>query len=375
MLTARFIRQFVIFAFTAVVSSAAVQAAEPRKPFDHATLARQALEKHIVPGYKNLVNAAKGLSQEMDRYCAKPPSPKPPRSVDRAFDAFVTAWGRVEHINFGPITQENRLERILFFPDRRGLGARQVARALQKRDPGVTDAQVLASKSVALQGIGALEIVLFGERGKADDNAEARTHRCGFARAVAANLLRLSQEVLDGWTREDGFRHTWLNPGAGNPLFVKPSEVTQVLAKSVDQGLERIRDERVAGPLAFGKQRRRLPAVLEKSNHTFRLTTANLEGLRDLYTTGGIQKAIVATESVDGIASVPDNAALVLNEINTALKIARRLIGVPRPFDNSDITRRLIAMGFPLKNARTQLTILMAATAGLTLGFNSSDGD
>jgi hypothetical protein len=48
---------------------------------------------------------------------------------------------------------------------------------------------------------------------------------------------------------------------------------------------------------------------------------------------------------------------------------------VPKPFDDPDITVRLISMGFPLKNARAQLTTLMAATAGLTLGFNSSDGD
>jgi hypothetical protein len=35
----------------------------------------------------------------------------------------------------------------------------------------------------------------------------------------------------------------------------------------------------------------------------------------------------------------------------------------------------MIAMGYPLKNARVIAGELLSLTAGLTLGFNASDGD
>ena len=374
MTAARLIWQFSILVFGLAVSTIQASSFETAKPFDHAGLARQVLEKHVVPGYEKLASAAKSLSQAIDRHCTQP-SRTLPKSVGKAFDDFVVAWGHVEHINFGPITKENRLERILFFPDRRGLGARQVSRALQTRDPDVTDVQKLASKSVALQGLSALEIVLFQDRGGKPEAPEAQDHRCRFALAISGNLQARSQEILNEWKQDDGFRRLILNPGPDNPQFFKPSEVTQVLAKSLDQGLERIREERIAGPLGFGKQKRRLPAVLERSGRTFRLTTANIEGLRDLYTTGGMQQAIIGTGRAKGVANLQSNAKLVLSEITTAHTISKRLVGVSKPFDNPDILSRLLSVGFPLKNARTQLAILMAATAGLTLGFNSSDGD
>jgi hypothetical protein len=34
-----------------------------------------------------------------------------------------------------------------------------------------------------------------------------------------------------------------------------------------------------------------------------------------------------------------------------------------------------VAVGFPLKNARQQLTALLGLTAGVSMGFNASDGD
>lgn len=374
MTAARSIRNFAILGVALVASTVQASGFETSKPFDHAGLARQALEKHVVPGYEKLASAATGLSQAIDRHCAQP-SRTLPKYVTKAFDDFVVAWGRVEHINFGPITKENRKEKLLFFPDRRGLGARQVTRSLQTRDPDVTDVNKLASKSVALQGLGALEIVLFRDAGSKPETPEAQKHRCQFARAISGNLANRTQQMRDEWKLEDGFRHHFLNPGPGNPLFFKPSEVTQVLAKSLDQGLERIREERIAGPLGLGKQRRRLAAVLERSGRTFRLTVANLEGLRDLYTAGGMQNAILATDRAKGVASLPASSRLVLNELNTAHKIAKKVVGVSKPFDDPGIPSQLIAMGFPLKNARGQLTVLMAATAGLTLGFNSSDGD
>lgn len=339
--------------------------------FDHAGLARQALDAHIRPGYAALVGSAQTLTKELGGYCAQMSRDRR-RAVDRLFDGLISAWGRIEHIRFGPVTVDNRLERILFWPDRRRLGARQVAATLRTRDASVLDPAALAGKRIALQGIGALEAALFDAPPK---DGEDRTYRCAYAKAIAANIAGIASAILKEWTDPDMYSRHWLNPGAGNPHYLTPSETTLALAKAFDTGLERVRDDWIAGPLGFGPQKRPLPAVLGKSGRTLRLVRSGLEGLRDLFAAGGMQKAIVAAKHNNPSVNTRINARLVVQEIETAVGEIRTLSRQGRPLDPVAMQGPLIAVGFPLKNARLQAAALLTLTANLSIGFNASDGD
>ena len=361
-----------LLALTALAVPADAQ--EPPRTFDHAGLARQVLERHIVPGYSRFAEAAKKLSRTLDRNCERPLG-KAPKAVDADVRDLVAAWGRIEHINFGPVTVDNRLERILFFPDRRGLGGRQVARALETREPAVTDAATLAGRSVALQGLGALDIVLYGPAQSASSTSEQLAHRCAYARAIAANIASLAQAILDEWSAADGYRQHWLNAGPGDRVFVKPSETTLALAKAFNQGLERVRDERLGAALGLGKQRRKMPAVLDKGSLSLVLVKSNLDGLLELYELGGMQQAIAPPELKDDRDGVAAKATLVASEIKTARDGVAGLLRVPKPFEHSPTASRLISVGFPLKNARELAHEILTLRANLSLGFNSSDGD
>src|SRR5262249_24445281 len=157
----------------------------------------------------------------------------------------------VEHLTFGPVATDQRLERIMFWPDRRGIGARQIANALSTRDPNVVDAAKLAEKSVAMQGLPALGTLLFEAPPAAQEVADARSHRCAYAAAVAANIVRTAQEIASAWADADGFSQSWLSPGPGNSHFLKPSGTTFALAKAFDQGIDLVRDQRLGGPLGL----------------------------------------------------------------------------------------------------------------------------
>jgi predicted lipoprotein len=363
----------VLTAVALIVSFGAVDAARAQEPgaFDHVGLARQALEKHIRPGYAALVTAAERLTKTLENYCTRRTAEQQ-RSMERAFDGLVTAWGNIEHIRFGPITEENRLERIFFWPDRRGLGARQVAQTLKARDPDALDPTKLAAKRVAIQGLAALETALFDAPTK---EPEERAYRCAYAKAISTNIRTLAADVLAAWTEPDRFARHWLNAGEGNPHFLKASETTLALAKSLDNGLERVRDEWIAAPLGLGVQRRRLTPVLAKSKRTIRFFGAGLDGLHHLYMVGGMNKAIVDTSAAHPGVTVPLNAKLVEREIETARDQMRRLARQGKPFDPDAMMQPFVALGYPLKNARMQLTALLGLTAGVSMGFNASDGD
>lgn len=343
--------------------------------FDHAGLAREALEKHIRPGYAALADAGSALAKSIDRYCAGQTSDRR-RVVDRAFDGLVVAWASIEHIRFGPVTADNRLERLFFWPDRRGLGIRQIEQTLRARDVDATDPEKLASKRIAIQGLAALEVALFNSPGTEPPvSTDDRTYRCVYAKSIATNMANIAGAIHREWSDPDLYVRHWLNPGPGNPHFLKASETTLQLAKSLDNGLERVRDEWIAGPLGFGPTRRRLTPVLARSQRTLRYMQAGLDGLHHLYVTAGLHKAIVATSKSHPNVTVPLNAKLVESEIDVARGEMRQIIRRGKPFDANSMMQPFVAMGFPLKNARQQLTALLGLTAGISMGFNASDGD
>ena len=117
--------------------------------------------------------------------CAAP-SQQALDAARQSFGETVDAWSAIEIIRFGPVTEENRLERMLFWPDRKGTGLKQVQAALAAKDATATDAGSLASKSVAMQGLGALEFVLFGTGAGGTGRRRARPIAAPMARRSPA---------------------------------------------------------------------------------------------------------------------------------------------------------------------------------------------
>ncbi len=337
--------------------------------FDHSALAHQTLEQHIRPGYTQLLAAARGLEKNIGTHCSAAPG-NTLSSVKKAFGSAVLAWSRIEHLRFGPIMKKARHARMVYWPDRKGLGRKQVARALGKRDASVTARESLEGKSVALQGLGALEYILVAKGSeKLSIPGPARTHRCLFMKAIAANIVLISKEVLDQWSGRQGYAATFMQPGANNPAYLEPKEVTLEIAKSYLVALERVRDIRIAGPLGLQrKSTRRKPAVFERSGLSTRAITANLEGILHLYEKGGLMEHIERHEAGMGKG--------IQYDLNLSLKQLKSIsLPMKAAVEDPDAEDKLMAIGFPLKSARKEAARVLTQAAGLALGFNALDGD
>ncbi len=341
----------------------------PNAAFDHAGLAARVLAKVIEPGYQRLAAASQDMTAALEGYCQGKNNKR--QVVDTAFDVLVSAFGRIEMVRIGPMMREDRLDRFLFWPDRQRLGVKQINALLKKQDADVLQGTGLASRSVAVQGIGALEQVLFGDT--RDDLVVAGSgpaYACSYAIAIAGNLTTIAQSVAAEWADPAGYRAQWLKPGPDNPAFLKPFETTLAIATMFSEGAERVRDQRIADPLGLNPQQSRKAAVLALSNRSLTLVSANLAGLRRLYAEGGIAEAVSASDQDQ--KAITD---LVLRELATAQRAAQKLVGAPKPFESLDTAQSLMAVGFPLKNARQQGSQALVETAGLAIGFNSGDGD
>lgn len=193
----------------------------------------QTVKTHILPGYASLAAATRTLADTADRDCSAD-------AVRPSFNAAYDAWLGVEHLRFGPVTDNGQNLSILFWPDPKGSGTK-AQRALLLGDPAQLEPQTFAKASVAVRGLSGLERLLYP---KTDLPADP----CALIRATATDLAATAQRVEAAWTTS--YAQTVLTAGeAGNTTYLNAAEARQALFTQVINGLEFILDNRLDRPL------------------------------------------------------------------------------------------------------------------------------
>lgn len=354
----------------------------PHAEADHAAIARDALTEIIRPGYAALAGAADALQGKMDALCQQPSEPAFDQAK-QAFAATVAAWSKVEILRFGPVTEDHRYERLFYWPDAKGIGLRQVQEALAAKDETVELPDELAGKSVALQGLPALEYLIYGDgaaslakerqivggEGSPPEVDTEGAFRCAFALAVATNIDRIAGAVVEDWREGSAYEKAFLSPIAEDPIYHAPKEVTLDLFKSFTSGIELVRDQKLAKPLgASPTEAKPKLAAFWRSGLSFANTAGNLEGVRTLFAKGGFAQ-VVAGES----AGVENS---ILFDLDHAIEVLR---GIDLPMaevaEEEDLRAKIEALRVALKGAAQTAGDMISRGAGLAFGFNAMDGD
>lgn len=326
----------------------------------------RAIDDVIRPGYRTFEASAGKLAETTKAYC-KAPSDEGRKAVDAAFRQAVTDWGRIEIVRIGPVIDDNRFERILFYPDRKGTGLKQVQALLRKADEADADAATMGSKSVAIQGFGAIEFALYGTGSEAIAK-EPNAFRCRYAAAVATHIQTTAGQLAAAWDAPNGVQKDWKHPGPDNPVFRTGKEAMTALLGILVHGTEAVRDQRIETFYRNGGIARPKSAVFWRSGNTWTSITANLEGLQTLFDTSGMGDLIDPS-----IASVNGN-------IDFILKSLRRIT----PTIDPDMAKAVSTpeeqqkISFLLVNTRELILAFdggYGGAIGLGSGFSFSDGD
>jgi predicted lipoprotein len=325
-----------------------------------------AIDGFIRPGYHALREVTSGLSQAGKALCDTP-SQAALDAVRKSFGDTVDAWSRIEIIRFGPVTEENRLERMLYWPDRKGIGLKQVQAAIAAKDPTAADAGQLAGKSVAMQGLGALEFVLFGTGSEALATDDA--YRCSYGAAISGNLQTIAADLEAAWAAPGGFAKTWANPSGDNPLYRDATEAVTELMGVFVTGTELVRDVRLGGFLgkeAKGDKPRQ--ALFWRSGKTVDALAGNLAGMKALLEASKLAEALPAEQSWMG--------GEALFEFSNAANAASAAEGpVADVLADPDKRAKLAYFGLVTSSLSNIFGTQMSGALGLTAGFSSLDGD
>ena len=153
---------------------------------------------------------------------------------------------------------------------------------------------------MAVQGLSALEILIYDQKATLGATDEAGRYRCQFAMASAAALDRMSHEVIDGWKGPGRrIRTKMLSPGSDNALYKDASETARDVVKSFVTGIELALNRFATPELTAAKQTppKRVRVPFERSG----LSTAFLDS--------GIQSLHALLDVTAMIAYVPPDTA------------------------------------------------------------------
>jgi uncharacterized protein len=362
-------------ALVLATGNAAAQAA--RASFDHDGLARQAIELHIRPLYADFAHKADVLHRRFDETCHTR-VPNGEVAIKTAYGDLLLAWSRTEHLRFGPVIDENRFERVIYWPDRQRIGERQVAKILSQSDPGALVAAQLAKKSVAVQGLTALEIVLYGNTGGRllQDTPEGR-FACGYATAIADNIRHIAKQVVSEWSDGGRFAAWWMKPGEENPVYRTRNDTTVELLKAFRAGIYNARDLKLLPSLGLKRIAVR-GQLAPKSRPPYELSAfalvsmvANIEGALHLYANGGFAERLAPIE--------PEGDRLASSNLASAIQGMRELepsgLAV---FNEQPLMDKLGRVADPLSFALSESARALAEVSGIgamVLGFMDDDGD
>jgi predicted lipoprotein len=327
---------------------------------------QRAVDEVIRPGYRNMQQSAARLTTAMKDLCDEGTQ----QTLDKAksaFDDTIRYWSVIEIVQTGPVIQDNLFEHILFYPDRKGVGLKQVQALIAKADPKDASVDAIAGKSVALQGLTALEYVLYGN-GSDDLVKQKGGFRCLYGQAVAGNIQREAGEVVAAWEKPDGVQASWKHPGPQSDDFMDNKEAVTALLGILVHGAENVRDQRLE-QFYKGKDTPARPrmAIYWRSKNTWKSMAANLEGIRTLWQKAGMAELLppekkAVADSIDAkLKTIIDSVSKLNPDIEVAVSDAEKA--------------KLDTLLTESRDLITTISDQYGAAIGLSAGFSFSDGD
>ena len=296
----------------------------------------------IRPGFTALDEKAAEHAKDWDALCGG--NANAHSAVIASFHEVADAWAAVEIFRMGPASKDFRRDRFYLWPERKNAVAKAMAAAL-KSPPAAMDDAWISQQSAAIQGLPVLERLLF-DNGKPKDAPKGGSAECKLGVAVSRNAAALAHAFASEWA-----------------ALTAPSTAADrtALATDIVSGVGIIKDEKFESVIGKTEAKAKPKAAeLWRSARSLRTLAINME----------------TYEKVAGIidAALPEPGTMTYSAASTRQAIA----GMHEPFADyakgkarADANFLLAAIDSLGDSASTDV----AAALGVTVGFNSSDGD
>jgi predicted lipoprotein len=304
-------------------------------PADTAEVVRD----HVRPGFAAFAGAAEALAR-IDT-CD-------PATLRPAFQSAWDAWMAVAHLTLGPAEADGKGLSVLYWPDPKALGWK-AQKSLLAEGAAALDPTAFAQQSIAARGLPALERLLYPTETLPADP-------CPLIHATAGDMARTGAALAADW---ETYGDLLLAPGQpGNTAYLSEAEARQALFTALATGLEGLADKRLGRPLGtFDKPRPEL-AEARASGRSLRNVVLSLQALRAM--------ALSLEPGAAGTLAAFDRALALADGLEDPI-----LAGVAEPQGRLKVE----ILQQSIRSLRETAIVEMAPLLGVTVGFNSADGD
>jgi len=349
-----------------------------KEPSEPKLLAHTANEV-IVPLYAALDAQAQQQVEQSQAFCLAEETAQQDlqQRLQQQWRATMTAWARVQPVGFGPVEDGNWRWKIQFWPDRKDITRKKVEALIHGED--VLNAERVASASVSVQGLAALEYLLFDERGSDLALYQQNARRCQLLQAIAVRVQQVTFQLLNDWSGEkgvSGYADKFAQPGADNALYPDANAALADLLDTLVVGTEVVKRNKLGLPIANGKDvSRAKPYRLEawRSQYSLALMRASTATLEQLYRGNGgfaLTNYLAEHKAVDGaLLQAIDDAFIAVNAQFLLLE-GPLFTQIKQP----EYYAQLVELHKRLSVLQRNLSKL-PDSLGISLGFNSNDGD
>lgn len=316
---------------------------------DYTTTLKRVKETHVLLRYNALHQRSVLLHKSINTYCDNDAIPD--ADIKLVFHSTMDAWQNVQHVRHGPIAKDDRHARVQFWPDKRAKTGKHLRKFLVEGSSDDLAPDVFGNKSVAIQGLQALERLVFTESTLSHTSPSGQSlTACAVATSIAQNLSNISKGV------DDEVKATLPNP---NSKAAIRAHVTDLIT-----GLEVVSRLKLFEPIGEERARSKL-AENWRSKRSLKNIGINLQALRGYYV------ALSGSELNDDPES-----KLIISQFDQTIKQAENLGGAMGPVLSTKNGRtQLRALALTLQDLRELVIIKLTGHFDINLGFNSLDGD
>ena len=321
---------------------------------DYGVVNAAIVKDHLLPRYRAFTEKTAALADAARKLCPD----ATPAAVNATRDAFhgaLDAWQEVEHLRQGPAAAADTHIRVKFWPDRKSLVDKHLARLMANKDGGILEPESFAHVSIAVQGFPALERLLFAKDAPTSlTSGDGPVTPCAVAGAIAVNLHNIAAGLEDRWTKD---------PAAGRPA----KRVTTDLFNDLATGLGAVAELKLGAPLGADGKTRPRRAENWMSGRALRNVAHNLVALEDLYDGLATAKGGHIGKGEDG---------LIRHQFAYLIKFTRDLgPSIAAVLKTEKGPLRLKVLKSDIQDLHELVVINVSEALDLVLGFNSLDGD
>lgn len=271
-------------------------------------------------------------------------------TVKKQWHRSMLSWMALQGQERGPAAALEQSWNVQFWPDKKNTTGRKMSALIQQNKTWKADD--IAVQSVTVQGLGAIEWLLYDESSDLSRNAQT----CQTGVAISRHLNQNTQRISDAWSS---------NPWASLNEKEWHSEYISLLSNQLEYAMKKL-----SRPLANIGQPRPYFSESWRSQTSLSNLKANVEALKALYLANG--------EGLDATLRGMDKAELadrVVNQFGVTLATWPEQKSLFAALQDKEGYRMALTQLRKLEQLKYLIHDEVAVELGVVIGFNATDGD